>query len=63
MRMSEYWQLPPQMRAKRYRELAEDARREAAIATGDTRNSYRSIAEQWDKLAEDLEKRAKPNGG
>ncbi|HYM18560.1 MAG TPA: hypothetical protein VEU06_08360 [Micropepsaceae bacterium] len=61
--MSEYWQLPPQMRAKRYRELADDARREAANARGDTRDSYQAIAEQWDKLAEDLEKRAKKTNG
>ena len=61
--MSEYWQLPPPMRAKRYRELADDARREATNATGNTRDSYQAIAEQWDKLAEDLEKRAKKTNG
>ena len=61
--MSEYWQLPPHDRAKRYRVLAEDARREAANATGETRDSYQAIAEQWDKLAEDLEKRARKANG
>jgi hypothetical protein len=39
-------------RLARYRAMAESARREAARAAGDARESYLFIADQWDRLAE-----------
>jgi hypothetical protein len=54
--MSEFEYLPPPKRAKRYRALAEDARREAANAKGALRESYLLSAEKWEKLAADLER-------
>jgi hypothetical protein len=51
--MAEFDNLPPLQRAKHYRALAEDARREAAAANGPARQSYLIIAENWDKLAAD----------
>ncbi len=51
----EFSDLPPLARAKRYRLLAQDARREADKATGALRESYVLSAERWDKLAADLE--------
>ncbi len=51
--------LPPLERARRYRDLAEDARCEAENAKGAARESYRLIATQWEQLAEDIEKRAR----
>ena len=38
-------------RLARYRAMAESARREAARAAGDARESYLFIADQWDRLA------------
>jgi len=57
--LGDFSNLPAPERARRYRELANDARHEAEIAKGDMRQSYRIIAEQWEQLAEDIEKRAK----
>jgi len=43
--MPDFAHLPPKERAKRYRELADDARREAAKATSEAvRESYLIIA-------------------
>jgi hypothetical protein len=53
--VSEFSGLPPLARAKRYRALAQDARNEAAKATGALRESYPLSAEAWDKMAEELE--------
>ena len=39
-------------RLARYRAMADSARREAARAAGDARESYLFIADQWDRLAE-----------
>ena len=39
-------------RLARYRAMAESARREAARAAGEARESYLFIADQWDRLAE-----------
>jgi hypothetical protein len=39
-------------RLARYRAMADSARREAARAAGDARDSYLFIADQWDRLAE-----------
>jgi len=58
--VTDFSQLPPLERAKRYRQLAEEARREASNAQGEARQSYCVIAEQWDRLAADVEKRARP---
>ncbi len=53
--MAEFEEPPPLFRAKRYRMLAQNARREAARATGSLQASYLLTAESWDKLAADLE--------
>lgn len=58
MSMPEFSHLPPKERVKRYRELALDARREAANSKGAARQSYLIIAEQWEKLAADAEAEA-----
>jgi hypothetical protein len=50
--MDELLRLPAKERSKRYRQLAGDARREAAQAvSGGVRESYLSIAGQFDHLA------------
>lgn len=49
--MTDISQLPGWERAKRYRELAADALREAEKATGGARGSYLVIAEQFKRLA------------
>ena len=57
--MEEFSDLPPLAQAKRYRVLAQDARREAAAAKGPARQSYLIIAENWDKLAADAAEAAR----
>ena len=52
---SEYSHLPPGLRAKAYRNLAGDARREAAQCKGPLRESYLLIAANWDRLAAEAE--------
>jgi hypothetical protein len=52
---AEFLDLPAVERAKRYRALAEDARREAAVANGAARQSYLIIAERWGQLVADAE--------
>jgi hypothetical protein len=47
--------LPPAERAKRFRDLAGDARREAAQTTGALRESYLIAARNWDELAVEAE--------
>jgi hypothetical protein len=49
--MTDIYDLPPKIRARRYLELAGDARREAAMAKGSVRESYLLLAENWDNLA------------
>ncbi len=49
--MTDFSELPPSERAKRYRQLAEDALREAEQADDSVRESYLLIAEQWNRLA------------
>ena len=49
--MKDLADLPLRARPKRYRELADDAEREAARASGSIRTSYQRIAEQWRALA------------
>jgi len=63
-KMDESFELPAVARAKRYRDLADDARWEAERAADPARGSYLILAEQWDRLAIQAEKpaliRAKP---
>jgi hypothetical protein len=47
-------------RLARYRAMAESARREAARAVGEARESYLFIADQWDRLAEMATKQTTP---
>jgi hypothetical protein len=51
----------PSERLARYRAMADSARREAARANGDARDSYLFIADQWDRLAEMAEKPSTPS--
>lgn len=53
----------PSERLARYRAMADSARREAARANGDARESYLFIAEQWDRLAELAEDSSPPSTG
>jgi hypothetical protein len=48
--------LPPAKRLLRYRQLADDARREADRSKGTVKQSYLLIAEQWERLAAELAK-------
>ena len=54
----EYSHLPPRERAKKFRELADDARLEGE-RVGDRRmkESYLLIAERWEEMAREIEKR------
>lgn len=47
--------LPPKERAAKYRQYASDAERWAARSNGAVQVSYRIIAVQWRKLADDLD--------
>jgi hypothetical protein len=53
----DFSKLPPEEQVKRYRQMAADAAAVAAKSTGTTREAYKVIAEQWRKLAEDIEAR------
>lgn len=57
-RMDEDFAFPAAARAKRYRDFADDARREAKRAAGPVRSSYLILAKQWDRLALQAEKPA-----
>ena len=50
--MADFSELPLSERAKRYRQLAEDALREAEQADESVRSAYLLIAEQWNRLAQ-----------
>jgi hypothetical protein len=55
--MSELFNLPPTERAKRYREFAAEAFRLAEAAPERVaRQSYMTIAEQWKKRADAIER-------
>jgi hypothetical protein len=55
---TELSRLPPAERIKRYRELALDSRRLAQSADDQDRQTILlHIADQWDSLADDLERR------
>jgi hypothetical protein len=45
-----------------YRARAQSARREATRASGEARDSYLFLADQWDRLAELAEQREKSSG-
>jgi hypothetical protein len=49
--MTEHADVSAAIRARRYLELAGDARRHAAATKGEMRESYIVIAEQWERLA------------
>ena len=54
----EYTHLPPRERATKYRELASDAREQAELLSdGKLRESYLFIAERWDDMAADIDRR------
>jgi hypothetical protein len=53
--MSELSELLPSPQAKRYRDRAADARRDAAMTKGAARRSYLIIADQWERLATGVE--------
>ena len=53
--MTEFSELPPWERAKRYRQLAQDAEKMAAQSKDPIRESYLLMAEQWRKLADQVE--------
>ena len=55
--MDDLADLPPDKRAKRYREMANEADRFAANTSGDMKTAYIQMAEQWRKLADDIEKK------
>jgi hypothetical protein len=50
--MADFSELSLSERAKRYRQLAQDALREAECAEDSVRQSYLLIAEQWNRLAQ-----------
>ena len=52
--VTEFSDLPPETRARAYLALAEDARRSATACTGELRQHYLFLAEQWEKLASDM---------
>ena len=54
--MTELSDLPPTERARRYRDLAEEAERHAKETRGGhIRDAYLVMASQWRKLAEETE--------
>ena len=53
--MTEPSQLPPADRVKRYRELEQQALREAKNSTGSTADAFQDLAKAWARLAETTE--------
>ena len=49
--MTDFAALPPKVRAKHYRALADQARSEAEATDSRLRESYILMAENWDRLA------------
>ena len=49
--MTEFSSLPPELRARAYLGLADQARRDAVGCKGAMRDSYLLIASQWERLA------------
>jgi hypothetical protein len=57
-----YSDLPPQQRIGRYKQLAKDAEMFARRASGEVRDAYLLLAQQWQKLADDLEDNERRSG-
>jgi hypothetical protein len=57
--MTDVSRLPPKERAAHYRRLAQDADNLAKSSSGTIRHSYELIAEQWRKLAHEIETQLK----
>jgi hypothetical protein len=55
LNMTEYSELAPRERVKRYRELAREAEKMAANSRNSVRESYLVMADQWRKLADEVE--------
>ena len=53
--MTELSQLPPRERAKRYRELAREARLQATGSKGEAQIAFVKFAGQWEQLAREAD--------
>ena len=53
--MTEFDRLRPAERAKQYRTLAKDAKRQARQSTGEIQDTFNKFAAQWERLALDAE--------
>jgi hypothetical protein len=53
--MTEMSKLPPLVRAKRYRELAQESRIQAAHSKGEQQAAFIKFAGQWEQLAREAE--------
>jgi len=58
--MTDLSALPPRERAKRYRELAREAREKAARCTGEMQASLIKRAGEWAQLAREADAEAEP---
>ena len=58
MRISALSKLPPRERAKRYRELAKEARIQAAHCKGEKQTEFIKIAGQWEQFAREADAEA-----
>jgi len=56
--LSDISKLPPRERAKRYRELAKEARVHAAHAKGDEQAAFIKFAGKWELLAREVDDEA-----
>jgi len=56
--LTELSELPPRERAKRYRELAREARVHAANSKADKREAFVKLAGKWEQLALEAEAEA-----
>lgn len=61
--MTELSELPPRERAKRYRELAREARLHAANSKADKRDAFVKLAGKWEQFALEAEAEAKAGAG
>ena len=60
--MTELSDLPPWKRAKRYRDLAHDARRKAPQCTGEAQAALIKAAGKYEQLAREADEEAKAAG-
>ena len=56
--MTEISKLPPRERVKRYRDLAHEARVQAANSKGEVQAAFIKFAGQWEQLAREAESEA-----